>query len=98
MRRLLFNASEFMRVFNEAHAAQLDQVWVASQLGIRLSQVRTRKQALRKRGFFLPTLIRKDCHKPRKAAKAMLKLMEPVSCQVEPAPLNFTITVGADHA
>ena len=98
MRRLLFNAAEFMRVFNQAHSEGRDQVWVASQLGIRLSQVRTRKQALRKRGFYLPKLIRKDCHKPRMAAKAMLRLLEPVTCKVEPAPLHFTINVGVGHA
>ena len=98
MRQLLFNAAEFMRVFNQAHAEGRDQVWVASQLGIRLPQVRTRKQALRKRGFYLPKLLRKDFQKPRKAAKAMLRLMAPVACAVEPVALHFTLTVGADHA
>ena len=94
MRAMRFNVSAFVKEYMEARAAGLTLQEFADLMGVSLGVVSGRKHRLLKRGIVLPPLRGAK----RMAAKPVLRLMAPVECKVEPAPLHFTITVGADHA
>jgi hypothetical protein len=98
MRRLGFDTCSFISEYNQAVAAGLTPKELADLMGLNYNTFCSRKHALKKRGVRLPELQRSTASGRRVAAKPVLRLMAPVTCQVEPAPLHFTITVGADHA
>jgi hypothetical protein len=98
MRRLQFDTCSFISEYHQAVAAGLSPKELADLMGMNYNTFCSRKHALKKRGVRLPELRRSKAPRMRIAAKPVLRLMAPVACKVEPAPLSFTITVGADHA
>ena len=97
MRSLRFDTAAFINEYHQAKEAGMTQEDLAELLGITYSQLCNRKHVLKKRGIRLPALRRKG-GSGRRAAKPVLRLLGPVETLVEPAPLSFVITVGADNA
>jgi hypothetical protein len=94
MRRLGFDTTAFIAEYHQAVEANITLRELADLLGITYSTLCCRKHALAKRGIRLPKL-RNGNSLRRIAARPVMRLMAPVEVFVEPAPLHFTIEVGA---
>jgi hypothetical protein len=94
MRRLGFDTTTFIAEYRQAVDANLTLRELADLMGITYSTLCCRKHALGKRGIRLPKLRNGNCLR-RIAARPVMRLMAPVEVFVEPAPLHFTIDVGA---
>jgi hypothetical protein len=95
MRPLRFDIPSFIAEYRQAHEADITLRELADLMGITYGNLCCRKHALSKRGIRLPRL--RNGNAKRIAAKRILRLAAPVQVNVEPAPLTFTITVGAGN-
>lgn len=92
MRRLGFDTTAFIAEYKQAREAGLTLRETADLMGISYGQICQRKHALAKRGIRLAKMPNGNI---KRAARPVLRLLGPVECHVEPAPLHFTIDVGA---
>lgn len=100
MRSLQFDTAAFINEYHQARDAGLTQKELAALMGITYTCFNGRKHALKKRGIRLPALPRSRSPGSgrRKAARTVAKLIAPVECHVEQAPLTFTMHVGVFDA
>lgn len=97
MRPLRFNTTEFISEYMQAKDAGINSHELADLMGITYSCFCCRKHALKKRGVRLPSLPRKH-GSGRKPVRRAARLIAPVECVIEPAPLTFTMDVGVFDA
>lgn len=97
MQPLRFNTTDFISEYMQAKDAGLTSQELADLMGISYSCFYCRKHALKKRGVRLPSLKRKS-GSGRKPVRRAARLIAPVECVIEPAPLTFTMDVGVFDA